>query len=165
MQNSNGKKILIGVIIIVVVALLAAWILSRQGLIGNNTAAVGELATTTEPVTTSSATLTVNDQFPGNIIYVSEVTLPQPGWVVIRRDNNGTLGDIIGVGYFDTSVHVGEVDLAQATNDGEHYVGVLYTDNGDYRFTTTADKPLLGADGNPIMSSFLITRDLPERKG
>lgn len=167
MPNSN-RNIVIGVIVLIVVVLLAAWLVFRQGGLSGNTAALGDLnngTTTSSTATSTPASLTVNDQFPGNIIYISEVTLPQGGWVVVRRNNNGALGDIIGVGYFDSTVHVGEVDLAAATVEGDKYVAILYKDNGDRRFTTVSDRPLLDAAGNQITSSFTVTRNLPERKG
>jgi uncharacterized membrane protein len=38
----------------------------------------------------------VNDQFPGNIVYLSSVQLAKPGFVVIHKDNKGVPGDVIG---------------------------------------------------------------------
>ncbi len=167
MENQNSKKVLIGAIVLAVVALLAGWwLLNNDGAQGP--AAVGTVnpnSTSTEPENNAGARLTVNDQFPGQIIFISDVTLPNGGWVVIRRDNAGTPGDFVGAGYFGPNVHVGEVDLSTPTREGERYYGVLYDDNGDGRFSLGGDEPILGADGQPLQVIFSVTRDLPEQKG
>jgi hypothetical protein len=165
MENQNSKKVLIGAIVLAVVALLAGWwLLNNDGAKGP--AAVGTVGqTATSTKSNAGARLTVNDQFPGQIIFISDVTLPNGGWVVIRKDDAGAVGDLVAAGYFAPDIHVGEVDLATATREGERYYAVLYDDNGDGRFSLGGDKPILGADGQVLQVIFSVTRDLPEQKG
>lgn len=163
MENSNNKNIVIGVIVLLFLALLVAWWVSKDNPVNDNLAAVGGLDGN-GTASSSPATIVVNDQFAGTAIFVSEVRLPNGGWVVIKKDNNGRQGDIVGAGYFDQSVTVGEV-VVPATSDGEKYFAILYRDNGDKRFTLGGDSPILDPNGELILSSFQITSSLPEIKG
>ena len=165
-NSNNNKRAVVWVIVFIVIALLAAWWLLRQGS-SNNTAAVGDLgvASSTSAVDSTGAEITVNDQFPGSIIFINSVTLPHSGWVVIRKNEKGNPGTIVGAGYFDAITHIGEVDLAQATVDGDQYFAILYRDNGDKHFSLGGDQPLLTSTGQSIQTTFSVTRNLPERKG
>ena len=162
MENKSSKNVVIWIIVLVHLVLLAAWWLFRGSATSNNLAAVGNLTSTAS--STSLATIRINDQFPGNVIFVSDVQLPDGGWVVIKKDNYGRPGDIVGAGYFGSNIRVGEVAVP-STASGENYFAVLYDDNGDQRFTLGGDKPLFGANGDQIMTSFVITQNLPDVKG
>ncbi|MDE2172907.1 MAG: hypothetical protein KGJ33_03115 [Patescibacteria group bacterium] len=98
--------------------------------------------------------ITMTDQYPGNVVYLSSVQLAQPGWVVIQKDNNGQPGDIIGSAHFDAGINPGKITLTQPLIDGGTYYAVLYTDDGSGTFSTTADQPLKDANGNVIMQVF-----------
>jgi hypothetical protein len=162
MENQSNKKIVIGVVALALLVLLVAWWLSRVSPADNNLAALGNLDGTAS--STELASIKVGDQFPGSIIFVSDVRLPNGGWVIIKKDSSGRPGNIVGAGYFDKTVNVGEVAVPNTT-EGEKYFALLYDDNGDERFTLSGDKPILNVQGEPIMTSFTITRILPEVKG
>ena len=162
MKNQNNKSIVIGVIGLALLVLLAAWWLARGNPAGNNLAGVGDLGNTAS--STQLASVKVGDQFPGSVVFISDVQLPNGGWVVIKKDNSGQPGNIVGAGYFGQTVKVGEVAVSN-TIEGEQYFAVLYDDNGDSRFTLGGDRPILGSDSQPIMTNFTITRNLPEVKG
>lgn len=162
MENQNNKNIVMVVIGLILLVLLVAWWLSQGNPTSNNLAAVGSLDDTAS--STLLASIKVGDQFPGSIVFISEVQLPNGGWVIIKKEASGRPGRIVGAGYFGKDIRVGEVAVP-ITVEGEQYFAVLYGDNGDERFTLGGDKPLLDAGGEPIMTSFTITRNLPEVKG
>lgn len=165
-DNTGARKLIIGIIVLVVVAVVAIVWLSVRNPADDNTAAVGDLFNREAAVEAGrDATLTVGDQFPGGVVYVSQVDLPAGGWVVIRRDDKGQPGAVIGAGYFDPNTRVGNIDLVETTVEGRLYHAALYADNGDNRFSLTDDVQLLNQKNQPIGGKFNVTRDLPERKG
>ncbi len=121
----------------------------------------------TVPAVSSDANrVTVTDQFPGNIVYLSSVQLENPGFVVIKKDNAGTPGDIIGSQYFDKGINPGKVDLKSSTVEGGTYYAVIYTDtDGNKIFDMTKDMPLKDKAGNVIMKIFRASSKATEMKG
>ena len=96
----------------------------------------------------------MNDQYPGNVVYVNSVQVAQSSWVVIRKDNNGQPGTVIGTGHFDVGNHPGKITLTQPTVDGGIYYAVLYTDDGSGKFSATADTTVKDAAGNDVLHLF-----------
>lgn len=107
----------------------------------------------------------ISDQFPGNIVYLSSVQLDKPGFVVIKKDNKGVPGDIIGYQYFDKGINPGKVTLTKSTIEGGLYYATLYSDNGDKKFDEIKDLPIKNASGNEIMKTFRATSSITEVKG
>jgi len=105
------------------------------------------------------------NQFPGNIVHVAVIQLAKGGFVVIRKDNNGVAGDIIGTQYFDAGTRPGSVKLTENTVDGKTYYAYLYSDNGNKIFNPGVDAPILNASNNPIFQMFKATTNLTEDKG
>lgn len=165
-NETGARKLIIGIIIVVVIAVIAAIWLSVRGPEDGNPAAVGQAFDREEAVQAGrTATVTVGDQFPGGIVYVSQVDLPQGGWVVVRKDEAGQPGAVIGAGYFNADTRVGNVELIESTVEGQRYHVELWADNGDDRFSLVEDVQLENQSGAPITSTFNVTRDLPEIKG
>jgi len=131
-----------------------------------NTAAVGGLDSFRLSQDTE---LTVHDQFPGTIVSIASVTLPDGGWVVITRENEEPLSDstsgLMGRSYFSGRGQTGSVDLLTPTVEGSHYTAWLYQDNGDKVFSPVDDTSFLTPSGGSYHVSFVATRDLPEEKG
>lgn len=108
----------------------------------------------------------VTDQFPGNIVYLSSVQLTNPGFVVIRKDNAGTPGDVIGSQYFDKGINPGRVTLTSSTMEGALYYAVIYADtDGNKMFDAAKDMPVKDAAGNTILKTFRATSSVTEVKG
>lgn len=108
----------------------------------------------------------VTDQFPGNVVYLSSVQLSNPGFVVVKKDNAGTPGDIIGSQYFDKGINPGKITLKTSTVDGGMYYAVIYSDtDGNKMFDAAKDMPLKDEAGNVIMKPFRATSTVTEVKG
>lgn len=108
----------------------------------------------------------VTDQFPGNIVYLSSVQLTNPGFVVIRKDNAGTPGDIIGSQYFDKGTNPGKITLKSSTVEGGIYYAVIYSDNDNNKiFDAAKDMPLKDTSGSIIMKLFRASGSVTEVKG
>lgn len=148
---NESKNWVIGLVVLIALALGAGiWLLSGDGEGNDNTAAVGNIGNTNV-----MDKLTVNDQFPGAIVYVTSVTLKAGGWVVVQKED----GAIIGTQYFNQGTDVGVVNLSELTEEGKNYTAALYGDNGDKVFDPAMDLPL------NITIRFLATQNLPEVKG
>ena len=94
------------------------------------------------------------DQYPGNVVYVSTVQLSAPGWVVIHADNHGQPGDIIGSAYFDKGINPGKITLTKPMLDGSTYYAMIHSDDGDKKFNASKDLPLKNSVGSIIMQIF-----------
>ncbi|MEN9524518.1 MAG: hypothetical protein RL536_587 [Candidatus Parcubacteria bacterium] len=100
----------------------------------------------------------ISDQFPGNVVFVSSVSLANGGWVEIHKDNNGTPGAYIGSMYYDSGTNPGgKITLSASTVEGGTYYAMLHSDDGDKKFDATKDLPLKDSRGNIIMKLFHAT--------
>ena len=115
---------------------------------------------TTSPTDTASASpigtnrITMTDQYPGNVVYLSSVQVAEPSWVVIQKNASGVPGAIIGSLHFDAGINPGKITLSQPTLEGGTYYAVIYTDDGSGTFSATTDQPRKDANGNIIMQTF-----------
>lgn len=89
----------------------------------------------------------VKDQKAGASVFVSLVRLQRSGWVVIREDVSGAMGNILGARRFDAGESQGVVELLRGTVAGGTYYAVLYLDDGDKMFDHTKDTPITGGSG------------------
>lgn len=151
-------------ILAVLVVAGAMWYKKRSGEQAANLAAINQALDSQKPVVLP-AELKIDDQFPGPLVFVSSVKLPEGGWVAIHRDEAGAPGAIVGAGYFDKDLSSGEVNLSAASKEGETYHAVLYHDNGDLNFDTKTDLVYRDAAGLPMIINFRVTKNLPENKG
>lgn len=159
MQNSKGA--LIWIIIIIVLLVLGTWLIVRN----NDTETMPEENTETTMNTVENK-LAVKDQFPGDIAFVSDLSLRDAGFVAIHKDNAGAPGEIIGTKYFEKgSTVVGQVNLTQKTENGKTYYAMLHTDDGDKVFDASKDLPAKDAAGMNVMKSFKATTVLDGTKG
>ncbi len=155
MQPQSGIKTwqwVVTVIVIIVLIIIGIWVFGNKG---------ATTPTDNTPVTdnTPAATTVINrvvmsDQYPGNVVYLSSAQFANPGWVVIQADNAGTPGKILGQTYFASGINPGKITLSSPMIDGKTYYAVMYSDNGDAKFSITTDKPLMDASGNVIMKVF-----------
>ena len=84
------------VIVIIVLIIIGVMVFGNKG---------SQAPATTAPVSTATSTsqsgsvnrIVMADQYPGNVAYISSVQLQNGGWVVIKNDNNGQPGDVIGM--------------------------------------------------------------------
>lgn len=153
--NQNGIKPWQWVVTVVVIIVL---IIIGIMVFGNKkTEAPGVMTDDTTAVTDSAGNInrvSLLDQYPGNVVYLTSVQLSAPGFVVIHSDKNGQPGDIIGSTYFDKGINPGKITLTKSMLDGGTYYAMLHSDNGDKKFDATKDLPLKNAVGSIIMQIF-----------
>lgn len=162
-NNNSGKKLIIVIVIIIVLAvILAIWLSWRQSPASQTPE---QLSFSEAQKANESASLDVPDQFPGNIVYVSRVDFPAGGFVVVRKVASSTPAQVLGVTFFDKDTRLGNVDLSEATVDGESYLAQGWTDDGDAQFNEVTDKIITNANGERLEIMFEATKNLPEKKG
>ncbi len=165
MKNNKSIVITIGVLL-VLLAVVVALVLTRssdEGLLNENE--------NTENVSDTGGdelnSIIVNDQIPGDVIFYNSVTLEEPGFVVVRTEEGGQPGSIIGVRALEAGAgQTGNVELSESTVEGGRYYIELYTDtDGNGIFEEGVDTPLTTGSGNNIRLRINTTEDLPEVKG
>jgi hypothetical protein len=163
-KNANGIKTWQWVVTVVVIIVLV--ILGYNMFKSSPTVAPTDDTTTNPPTTMNTANrISIVDQAPGNIVYVSSVQLAAPGYVVIHKDKAGTPGDVIGYKYFEAGIYPGQITLTSPTVEGGVYYAMLHSDDGDKVFNSAKDLPLKDASGNIIMKLFRVTLTPTELKG
>lgn len=153
--ESTGIKTwqwVVTVIVIIVLIIIGVMVFGNKG-------SSTPVSTTTATNTPAPASAQVNrivmaDQYPGNVAYLSSVQLQNGGWIVIKNDNNGQPGDIIGETYSPAGINPVKVTLTSPMVDGGTYYAILYTGNNSATFSATAEQPLTDANGNVIMFVF-----------
>ncbi len=166
--NDNGNRIIAG--IIVVLLIIGAWYAGTKSKVGSTIASTtagsvvdtststaasasgaASLANTGAELNVSGGLITVNDQGAGSIVTVASVTLPKLGWVAIRDNTGRTLGAAL----FPAGTHANvQVPLLRATEPGQRYQALIYTDDGDKQFDLHKDTLLTNADGTVAGTTF-----------
>lgn len=161
----NSKKvysIIIGVVLVALVVFGIYSIFKKPTSYNQNNTEKENSATITEKNTSK---IYVDDQFPGSVVFLSSVTLPKGGFVVVHTDDNGKLGKIIGSKYFEAGTNTGDINLSELSKEGKNYWVVLYEDDGDKIFNFAKDLPIKNASGDIIMTKFKATEKFVEQKG
>lgn len=88
----------------------------------------------------------VSKQKAGDVVAVEKVAFGAGGgWVVIRDDVSGAVGNALGAHWFPEGASTGDVTLLRNTEAGKSYHAILYTDDGNKTFSLQEDKPLLSS--------------------
>lgn len=159
----KGWQWVVTVIVIIILIVLGYYMFKGDGSVSTNTPV--DTTTTTDATGNEVNRVSVSDQYPGNIVYISSAQFSAPGWVVIHKDSNGKLGDAIGSAYFAKGINPGKVNLTENTKEGMLYYAVLHTDDGDKKFDAKKDIELKDSKGNTIMKLFRATSSVTEIKG
>lgn len=148
-------------VVIIIILVVIGYMVFKKSPDGSDTINTNNPATSQE-----ENRLIVNDQFPGNIVYVATVQLAKTGFVSVRKSTAGAPGAAIGTKLFEKGTNSGNVTLGENTIDGMSYYAVLYDDtDGDRIFDETKDQPIRDKAGNIIMKMFRALSDLVETKG
>jgi hypothetical protein len=167
MQNQN-VRLLIALVLGILIGLGSFWLWGNRSNSMNQLAPEGLLDTTTAASSTaveegdggltgSGPAVKIEDQNPGRLVVVYQVSLTKPGWVVIRDNNNGQVGNILGARLFDSGKNSGLIPLLRATVVDKKYFAVLHNDNGDNIFDPKKDLPIKDSKGIEIMSPFSVS--------
>lgn len=155
MEPQSGIKTwqwVVTVIVIVVLIIIGVMVFGNKGTTPTETPVVENPTDTT--ASTEVNRIVMGDQFPGNVVFVSSVTLANGGWVEIHADNNGQPGAYIGSMYFGPGLNTGKITLTKPTVEGGLYYAMLHSDDGDQKFDATKDLPMKDSKGNIIMKVF-----------
>lgn len=99
--------------------------------------------------------ITMTDQYPGNIVYLSSAQVANPSWVVIQTDKAGIPDKIIGSAHLTAGINPSiKITLNQPMIDGATYYATIYTDDGKATFSAVTDVPLKDSNGNIITKVF-----------
>lgn len=152
--NQSGVKTwqwVVTVVVIIVLIIIGVLVFGNKG----TEEPVDTDATPTASVAPGSINrITMTDQYPGNVVYISSVQFAQPGWVAIHKDNGGQPGAVIGSARFAAGINPGKITLSESMIDGGTYYAMMHSDDGDATFDAVKDAPLRDASGNIIMKIF-----------
>jgi len=153
--EQNGIKTwqwIVTVVVIIVLIILGIMIFGNKKADVSDTTAIDTTSNVTPDGNINRVSLL--DQYPGNVVYLTSVQLSAPGWVVIHSDKNGQPGDIIGSAYFDKGINPGKITLTKSMIDGQTYYAMIHSDDGDKKFNPAKDLPLKNTVGSIIMQIF-----------
>lgn len=82
------------------------------------------------------------EQLPGDVVFLNAVNLSGNGFAVIKKDNEGEPGKIIGVSEFLVKGSYLSIDISttESMSDGLNFYASTYLDNGDGVFDPASDK-------------------------
>lgn len=107
-----------------------------------------------------SSKLFVQDQLPGKITQIRELSMDRSVWIAIHEDAEGKPGKILGARRFPSgSILNGEIELLRGMTPGLYYA-MAHEDDGVLGFNHASDIPAV-ENGLPIMARF-IASDNPE---
>lgn len=161
----KNKTVVIGaVILLVLVGIVVYFLLSRDS---NVEPVVIDDSEFTSVSGDENNSIIVNDQIPSNVVFFQNLTLEENGFVVVRAEENGSAGEVIGSLFVEAGSDItGSVELSKSTVEGGVYYVDLYTDtDADGVFDETVDTRVVTTSGNPIRVQIETTEDLPEIKG
>jgi hypothetical protein len=111
-----------------------------------------------ENMTEATGDLEVENQIPGDIVYISSVTLSKPGFVAISITKGANAGKVIGTKGFPEGNNPGQIVVSEKTMEGQTYTATLYADDGDGKLDATKDRVL-------VEKTFRATKYLDYIKG
>lgn len=102
--------------------------------------------------------LIISPQVAGSSVVIDYVYLEQPGFIVIHANQNGKAGAVIGYSGWLSAGPAQDISFKAALKSGTSYLAKLHGDNGDKKFSASADKSLslYDAKTNEYISSGLV---------
>ncbi len=109
-----------------------------------------EEVATTPVLQTGDGDVDVDNQSAGTVIALNSATFPSDeGWVGVRDYANDQLGGLLGVARYskEQGLVPEEIILQRATQSGNTYAIVFYSENGDRTFSLANDTQIDGIAG------------------
>ncbi len=160
MEPQSGIKTwqwVVTVIVIIVLIIIGIMVFGNKKTDVSDVGLI-DTASTTDTSISEANRIVMSDQFPGNVVYFSSITLANAGWVEIHKDNAGVPGVGIGTMYLEKGINPGgKITLTSPIVEGGIYYAMLHSDDGDKKFDATKDLPLKDSKGNIIMKLFRAT--------
>lgn len=129
--------------------------------IKNNSSSTQILAASIVPTLTTiyqqidvPASVSVDDQKAGNLVFIKHSEVSKPTWIAVREIVGESLGNILGAGMVTSAADDVPVTLLRSTVTGQKYAVFLYQDNGDGEFNSKTDL-LVMQNGAPVATTFV----------
>lgn len=105
--------------------------------------------------------LTVPEQDPLDVVYVSSAVVPAGGYVVIHASVDGKPGEVIGSSQYITKTGAAAftIDLKRDLRPGENIFALLHVDDGDGKYLPSRDVAII--DGEEPIAVSVTVRDMP----
>ncbi|MEX0909898.1 MAG: hypothetical protein WDZ75_01250 [Candidatus Paceibacterota bacterium] len=161
----NNKTVTIGVIILLLLVLGVGYLLFTRD--SGNEVFIEDEAGFASVSGDENNSIIVNDQIPGGTVFFQNLTLESDGFVVVRSDNDGQPGDVMGSLFVEAGEdQTGNVELNTQTLEGGVYYAELYEDSdANGSFDEALDTPVVTAGGSAVRVQIETTENLPEIKG
>jgi len=105
--------------------------------------------------------LVVGLQNPTSVaVLIREVSLIEPGFIVIHEDLNGQPGKILAVSDLLQPDRYQNISIVMDFEAGETYFAMLHQDNGNGQFNQETDLPAKNMNGQTVMTNFKINDTL-----
>lgn len=161
--------VLIGIILVVVAIIFTqpretSFVPDSQGFESNGDPRVQTLE---QMLLVGDDAIFVDDQPIGaSEVVVGFVSLSNPGYVVIHRDDDGLPGSIMGVSdwLLDGAEHF-TVEVESPLSKGEIYYAMLYKDDGDQAWSAPKDLPVTDKESNIILMTFTTSEGASPQEG
>jgi hypothetical protein len=169
-KKQRGPIIILIVVVVVIIGAILIWNSNKTAnkndaskdatsIVDNNVVASSTLNEEGGGgITGTGAGIVVDDQNPGRVVTVNQVSLTKPGWVIIKEAVNGKPGSIIGARLFGQGKNSGLIELLRPMVIGRSYYAVVYNDDGDQKYDPKKDLVLKGTNGADIMVLFAVTK-------
>lgn len=147
------------IIFIVVIIIIIAGFFLFNSFLKNN---VIEQDTSPQEVIKEDASLIVPEQAGGTNVFIEKAFLPDGGYVVVHRAEDGKPDKIIGVSEYlqGGSSDNFLMDIDEEVVEGDILFAVLHADgNGDEKFDPLLDPLIFDNDGNPVSVEFNIVSE------
>ncbi|MBX4211141.1 hypothetical protein KW783_04205 [Candidatus Parcubacteria bacterium] len=158
MRNSS---LIVTVIIIIVIVAVGIYVYNRGGTdqTANIIDSLGNTSTSTSTPENTVLSVVVPNQKPGKSVLVSSVSLKRAGYVVVRADNAGKAGTVIGnSAILQPGSHQNVViGLPASTVNARSYWAVLFSDNGDHVFAEDRDATETDEFGGAVTQKFTVS--------
>jgi len=107
-----------------------------------------------EQIVVSDNFITVKDQIAGSVVNIEKAALKENSWVAVQDNNDGSLGNILGVQWLPAGENSGGVELLRNTEEGKSYFVTIYVDDGDKEFSKVFDREVVGANEEALKFEF-----------
>lgn len=141
-SNKAQYMWIIGVVVLLVLIFVGYKMYNKEGTSGTDGQGYSQ-EEALENMAEATGDLEIENQLPGDMVYVSSVTLSHPGFVAISITKGANAGKVIGSKNFPEGNNPGQIVVSEKTLEGQTYTATLYADDGDEKLDTTKDRVLV----------------------
>ncbi len=110
--------------------------------------------------TATKTALVIGDQTPGSSVTIDNFFLETPGFIVIHEVANDRPGTVVGSSGWLNKGAGQDLEFKANLKPGTTYFGLIYTDNGDKKFSLSTDteQPLRFTQGSQCRSTNCVAQ-------